>query len=126
MLPMREKNTYKHKESTNMWNASKKPSLSLCLWSKDSNFRMQPQSFMWLLSLETQLTLCRCLTSPLFPQHMTHFFFPHSQKPSSAIAIELPKTLSALACPFFRSSSSQANNSRCFNYYISKKSRNIF
>lgn len=48
--------------------------------------------------------------STVMTAHGSLLFHTLTQRPNHAIAIELPKTLPALACPFFRGSSSQANN----------------
>lgn len=48
--------------------------------------------------------------STVLTAHGSLLFHTLKENPSRVIAIELPKTLLALACPFFRSSSSQVNN----------------
>lgn len=45
---------------------SQKAFPSLYLWSKEPNFRMQPLSFMWYLTLETKPPVCSFATSLLF------------------------------------------------------------
>ena len=88
---------------------------SLYLWSKEPNFKMQPLSFMWYLTLETKPPVYSFATSLLFWQVVVHFCFTRWQRshtdsePQLCASNWVPQTLSAPACCFFRRSSSQAN-----------------